>query len=71
MTPAQRNLLRRVEGARNFPSNTCPASRHVVLMARGLLTGGYPMLSEDPAHCAESMLATVEALWKARKKGRT
>lgn len=61
-----RNLRRRVSRARNFPHNTCPSSRHVQMMAEGLLRGGYPMLQEEPEHCAVSMLATVEALYKAR-----
>lgn len=61
-----RNLRRRVDRARNFPHNTCPASRHVQMMAEGLLHGGYAMLQEEQEHCAISMLATVESLWKAR-----
>lgn len=53
--------------ARNFPANTCGASRHVQLIAEAILSGNpYPMLQEDPAHCAESMLATVAALWEVR-----
>lgn len=67
--PANRieNLRRRVKRARNFPDNTCPASRHVQLMAENLLRyGEYSMLQEEPEHCAASMLAIVEALYKAR-----
>ena len=57
----------RVTKARNFPANTCPASRHVYIMADRLSRSGvYPMLTEEPKHCAESMLATVAALWEAR-----
>lgn len=69
--PANRlpNLLRRVERARRFPHNTCPASRHVYLMARAMLTRhGYPMLTEEPEHCAGSLLSVLESLWKARTR---
>ena len=62
-----RNLRRRVANARDFPENTCPASRHLHLMASALATGKqYPMLTEEPMHCAETMLAVLESLWKAR-----
>lgn len=61
------NLRRRVSRARSFPHNTCPASRHLHLMALGLLRkSGYPMLQEEPEHCAQTMLAVLESLWKAR-----
>lgn len=60
------NLKRRVDRARKFPTNTCPASRHVHIMAECLLRGGYPRFSEEPEHCAESMLSVLESLWKAR-----
>ncbi len=60
-------LRRRVNRARKFPSITCPASRHLHMMADGLLSKyGYPMLQEEPEHCAETMLYVLEALWKAR-----
>lgn len=59
-------LRRRVARARRFPTNTCPASRHLNIMADCLLAGGYPMLTEEPAHCAESILATLESLWLLR-----
>lgn len=64
------NMRRRVDRVRNkaFPHSTCAASRHVHLMAECLLTGKkrYPMLQEEPEHCAVSMLSVVESLWKAR-----
>jgi hypothetical protein len=63
------NLRRRVNRARKFPDNTCPASRHLHLMAEALAAGKpYPMLAEEPEHCAESMLWVLEHLWKARTK---
>ena len=62
-----KNLKRRVNKARQFPHNTCPASRHVQMMADGLSSKhGYPMLQEEPDHCAGSLYATVAALYEAR-----
>jgi hypothetical protein len=67
MTPAQ--LLARCEAARQFPSNTCPASRHLEAIGEALVKGKpYPMLTDEPEHCGESMLAVVAALWEARTK---
>lgn len=69
--PANRlpNLRRRVNRARNFPHNTCPASRHLHMIADALAAGKpYPMLTEDPQHCAGTMYAVLEELWKARTK---
>jgi len=63
------NLRRRVNKARDFPKNTCGASRHLHIMAESLATGKqYPMLQEEPEYCAESMLAVLEELWKTRKR---
>ncbi len=62
-----RELLNRVAAARNFPENTCPASRHLHLIAERLAAGKpYPMLQEEPAHCAMALLSVLESLWKAR-----
>lgn len=67
-------LRRRVNKARDFPTHTCPASRHLHMMADCLLrrvkTGGlrYPMLAEEPEHCAETMLAVLASLWEGRKE---
>lgn len=64
-----KNLRRRVNRARNFPTNTCPASRHLHIMADALSSGrGYPMLQEEPEHCAGSIYAVLESLWKARSE---
>jgi hypothetical protein len=53
--------------ARKFPVNTCPASRHVSMMAESLRKdGSYSMFADDPNHCAESMYSTLESLWEAR-----
>ena len=71
MHPANKlpNLRRRVNRARKFPDNTCGASRHLHIIAEALATGRpYPMLAEDPEHCAGTMLSVLESLWKARTK---
>lgn len=52
---------------RDFPNNTCPASRHVQMMAEALAgTGSYPMFEEDPKHCAGSIASVVSNLYAAR-----
>ena len=62
-----KNLRRRVNRARDFPKNTCSASRHLHLIANCMAAGKTPpMLNEEPQHCAFSMLYVLEALWKAR-----
>lgn len=61
-----KNLKKRIRKARNFPTNTCPASRHVQMMADGLAGKGYQMLQEEPEHCARSLYVTVAALYEAR-----
>ncbi len=38
------------------------------MMGEYLAGKGYPMLQEEPLHCAISLLATVEALYRARAK---
>lgn len=61
------SAIERTESARNFPKNTCAASRHAQQIGEALVLGEtYPMLTEEPAHCGGSILGTVEALWKAR-----
>jgi hypothetical protein len=64
-----KNLRRRVNRARTVPVNTCASSRHLHLMAESLATGKpYPLLTEEPMHCAASMLSVLESLWKARTR---
>ncbi len=39
------------------------------MIAEALITGKpYPMLQEEPKHCAVAMLAVLEGLWKLRLK---
>lgn len=69
MNPALANLRRRVNRARDFPANTCGASRHVHEMAENFLRyGPHCMTQGDCDHVAESMLAVVESLWKLRSR---
>jgi len=64
-----REALKLMDQARDFPHNTCPASRHVALAAELLIKHGeYAMLREEPDHVAMSMASTVTSLWKARTK---
>lgn len=61
--------IAKMDAARNFPVNTCPASRHAQMIAEALIEGRpYPMLTEDPEHCGESIAAVVTALYKARSR---
>ncbi len=69
MHPANKpaNLIRRVNRARKFPVNTCPASRHVQMIGESLIRGKpYPMIDEEPEHVGGSILSVVESLFKAR-----
>lgn len=60
-------LIKRTNKARNFPSNTCGASRHAQQIAEALIRGDrYPALTDEAAHCGESILAAVAALWETR-----
>lgn len=71
MTKPRRNVRKAAVAARTAGPAvvTCPASRHVHLMAEALWKGQpYPMLAEEPKHCAESLFAVVKALWEARQK---
>lgn len=62
-----RNQKRRASRARNFPTNTCPASRHLHMIADALSKGQpYPMIDEEPQRIAENILVVLEALWKLR-----
>jgi len=59
--------IQSMQDSRSFMVNTCPASRHVQMMAENLhKTGSYPMLEEDPVHCAESLASVVSSLYQAR-----
>ena len=62
-----RALLKRLNAARDFPHNTCPASRHAQLMGERLLKRQTCHdIADDPHHAGESILLTVAALYEAR-----
>lgn len=64
-----KSIIRQTDDARQFPYNTCPASRHTYQIGCALMRGDpYPMLQEEPQHCGESLMATVGALYLARIK---
>lgn len=64
----------RMQNSRDFGVNTCPASRHAQMIAEALsqahsgsqLRDVYPMLEEDPEHCAASIASVVNSLYQAR-----
>ncbi len=64
--PVKRRALR----ARKFPTNTCPASRHVFLIAESIQRGDsfWCDCKEDAEHAASSIYSVLESLWKARTK---
>jgi len=67
MEKFSRDVVKRLRKARNFPTNTCPFSRHAQMIGENLVRGKpYPMLQEDAEHCGGSILATVLALYEAR-----
>jgi hypothetical protein len=68
-----RNLKRRVVHARNFPHNTCGASRHLHMIADVLASKRRRANIEEiwePEHLASTMYAVLEDLWKLRTKQR-
>lgn len=67
MNKRNKDLLKALDKARSFPTNTCPYSRHAQMIGEALLREKpYPMLQEEPDHCGGSILATVLALYEAR-----
>lgn len=64
-----KKAVKRMNKVRNFPDFTCSASRHVARMTEALAKGKpYPMLQEEPEHCAGSLSDVVAALREARAK---
>lgn len=61
------NEIKQMNLVRDFPNNTCPASRHAQIIAEALAKGEkYSMLEEDPEHCAESIASVVSSLYQTR-----
>jgi len=64
-----RDYQRRVNRARKFMVNTCPASRHLHMIADALAARQpYWQILEEPQHIAETMYAVLEQLWKLRTR---
>lgn len=62
-----KTLIRRMDKARDFPANTCAASRHAQQIAERLIRG-VDMDSDRTEHAGESIAWTVAELWEARTK---
>ena len=58
-------LIDRMDAARDFPANTCPASRHVQMIAENLLRQ-QPIDPREQQHCGESIAVVVANLWEVR-----
>lgn len=64
-----KGALEKIKEERRFPANTTPASRHTEMIGEHLAKKKpYPMLTEEPEHCAGSILATVAGLYEARNE---
>ncbi len=60
-------VIARVDRARRFGTNTCPASRHVQMIGEALIRSRqYPMIEDEPEHVGGSLLSVVESLFRAR-----
>lgn len=66
-TPAAEGIVERLEVARDFPKNTCPASRHVQMIGEALIARQpYAMIEEDPEYVGQSILSVVASLYETR-----
>ena len=66
MNPSLSKWRRRINTLRRKGVITCPASRHLHLMADNLVH----LVNEAPDQCAESIYEVLEALWRLRAKHR-
>ncbi len=70
---SKKDILRRLDKARDglFPTKTCPASRHVHIIIKGLLDADGTLARDlhgyDPEHMADSIASVLEDLWTARR----
>jgi len=63
------NTTEKMEFARRFPYNTCPASRHAQLLAESMLASTKPRWSiDEPNYCGESIAFVVTWLYQARDR---
>ena len=68
-----KNLKRAVSRARNFPHNTCGASRHVAIIADSFVDKKRDCPIEEmweAEHMAESLYSVVVSLWELRTKAK-
>jgi hypothetical protein len=59
----------RMAKSRNFPYNTCPASRHVEIAALAFAEQDekhIDIMTEEPEHLGDSMLSVLTSLYEAR-----
>ena len=64
----ERHEIRRMDRHREFPINTCPASRHAAFIARGLAASDpFVIDRHEYPHAGGSIASTVASLWQARK----
>lgn len=64
---SERREIRRMNRHRNFPENTCPASRHAAMIAQGLVRNDPFVIDQDEyPHAGGSIASTVGSLWQAR-----
>lgn len=60
-----KTLIKRMRAARNFPANTCGASRHAHDVAEAMLKGRGTTMDVSE-YVGSSISVTVTALWEAR-----
>lgn len=61
------NIKNKLSQVRNFPFNTCPASRHLEIMMNSLAKNKkYHMFDEDSEHCSESIASVLHSLYELR-----
>lgn len=64
-----KNAIDRMAKSRNFPHNTCPASRHVEIAALAMVRQerkDIDVMTEEPEHLGGSMLSVLTSLYEAR-----
>lgn len=61
--PMLGSMAQRADLARDFPHNTCAASRHAQMVAEAMASGVY---GDDLRDAGESILAVVASLWELR-----
>lgn len=63
------DYIKEMDEVRDFPNNTCPASRHAQMIAEGLIKDGvYEMIEDDPEYVGVSIASVVASLWRERRE---